>query len=312
MANKTQSFQAQIARADLLIEALPYLQTFRGQTMVIKYGGAAMEDPNLVGRVLRDVVFLEAVGINPVIVHGGGKAINARLAESGVQARFIGGLRVTDAATMQIVDQVLNQAINPGIVARINSLGGRARSFDGKRVFQAVKAAPVHTPEGPADLGFVGEVSDCVVDEVLAAVAHEVVPVISPLGSDHTGRPLNINADLAAAALASRIQARRILFLSDVNGILRVPSDPATRIPTVSRVDVARLTEEGILGGGMLPKVRSCLEALEAGVEKVHLIDGRIPHALLLELFTDTGIGTEIVLESKTQPQAGSTMDQES
>jgi acetylglutamate kinase len=288
-------FENHIRRAEILVEALPYLQTFRGQTMVIKYGGAAMEDPELIPSVLKDIVFLEAVGINPVIVHGGGKAITRRLKEAGVEARFVAGLRVTDAATAQVVDEVLSSVINPEIVAGINRFGGRARSFRGRDVFRAVKAPPAATEGGPVDLGFVGDVVGCQVLQVIKSVNDEIVPVISPVGEDDQGLPYNVNADVAAAEIAIALEASKIIYLSDVNGILRDPRDASTRIPTVTPEDIAVLKADGTVSGGMLPKVHSCLKALQAGIQKVHLIDGRIPHALLLELFTDKGIGTEIV-----------------
>lgn len=288
-------FEHQIRRADILVEALPYLQKFRGQTMVIKYGGAAMEDPELIPAVLKDIVFLEAVGINPVIVHGGGKAITRRLKEAGVEAVFAAGLRVTDAATVRVVDEVLSTVINPEIVAGINRFGGRARSFSGRKVFRAVKAPPVVHEGREIDLGFVGDVVGCQVLQVIKSVYEEVVPVISPVGEDDSGQPYNVNADVAAAEMAIALEASKIIYLSDVNGILRDARDPSTRIPTVTPADIAALKADGTISGGMLPKVHSCLKALEHGIDKVHLVDGRIPHALLLELFTDKGIGTEIV-----------------
>jgi acetylglutamate kinase len=288
-------FADHIRRADILVEALPYLQKFRGQTMVIKYGGAAMEDPLLIPSVLKDVVFLEAVGINPVIVHGGGKAITKRLKDAGIEAKFAAGLRITDAATVRVVDEVLSTVINPEIVAGINRFGGRARSFSGRKVFRAVKAPNVVQDGVEIDLGFVGDVVGCQVLQVIKSVYEEVVPVISPVGEDESGQPYNVNADVAAAEMAIALEASKIIYLSDVNGILRDAKDPSTRIPTVTPADIAALKADGTISGGMLPKVHSCLKALERGIEKVHLIDGRIPHALLLELFTDMGIGTEIV-----------------
>jgi len=291
----TQDFHHHIRRADTLVEALPYLQKFRGQTVVIKYGGAAMEDPELIPSVLKDIVFLEAVGINPVIVHGGGKAITKRLKEAGVEARFAAGLRVTDAATVQVVDEVLSTVINPEIAAGINRFGGRARSFSGRKVFRAVKAPPVLHEGQEVDLGFVGDVVGCQVLQVIKSVYEEVVPVISPVGEDESGQPYNVNADVAAAEMAIALEASKIIYLSDVNGILRDAKDASTRIPTVTPEDITALKADGTISGGMLPKVHSCLKALDHGIEKVHLIDGRIPHALLLELFTDKGIGTEIV-----------------
>ena len=291
----TMDFAQLAAQADTLIEALPYIQRFRGQTFVIKYGGAAMEEPDLIPLVLRDIVFLEAVGINPVIVHGGGKAITRRLKEKGVAARFVAGLRVTDAETVDVVDEVLSSVINPEIAGGINRFGGRARSFNGRSVFRTRKAPPIHHEGAEVDLGFVGDVLGCQVLQVIKAVQEEVVPVISPLGEDDAHQAYNINADVAAAEMAIALEASKIIYLSDVNGILRDPKDPSSRIPSLNPDGVAALKADGTVSGGMLPKVDSCLKALDHGIEKVHLIDGRIPHALLLELFTDKGIGTEIV-----------------
>lgn len=289
------AFLDETTRAQVLLEALPYLQSFRGKTFVIKYGGSAMEQPDLVAQVLKDIVFLELVGINPIIVHGGGKAITQRMKEKGLQARFVAGQRVTDQASIQIVDEVLNTVINPEIVAGINSLGGRAVQVAGQTVFKAHKSAPIIHEGKEADLGYVGEVDGCSVEHVSALVAVEKVPVVSPLGRDVQGQIYNVNADIAAAELAIALKAEKIIYLSDVNGILRDFRDASTRIPTVSIADAQELKASGVVSGGMIPKVDSCVKSLERGVGKIHLIDGRIPHALLLELFTDGGIGTEIV-----------------
>lgn len=291
-----QDFAQLIERAGVLVEALPYLQEFRGKTMVIKYGGSAMEDPELVESVLRDIVFLENVGINPVVVHGGGKAISRRMQEAGLEARFVGGLRVTDQESITLVEETLNGSINPGIVEKIQSHGGRAQSFCGQDLIRAEKRPPVVVEGLEEDLGFVGKVTGCRVLKLIECLREESVPVISPLGRDGEGRILNVNADTAAAEIGVGLEAFKIIYLSDVNGVLRDASDPSTRIPTVSRADISELTFQGILSGGMLPKMESCIKALTQGVGKVHLIDGRIPHALLLELFTDSGIGTEVVL----------------
>lgn len=289
-------FEKLIERAEVLVEALPYLQEFRGKTMVIKYGGSAMDDPQLVESVLRDIVFLENVGINPVIVHGGGKAISRRMQEEGLKARFVGGLRVTDQESIALVEETLNGSINPRIVEKIKSHGGRAQSFRGQDLIRAEKKPPVEVEGKQEDLGFVGNVTGCRVLKLIDCLREESVPVISPLGQDSEDRILNVNADTAAAEIGVGLEAFKIIYLSDVNGVLRNAEDPSTRIPTVSRSDISDLTEQGILSGGMLPKMESCLKALTQGVGKVHLIDGRIPHALLLELFTDAGIGTEVVL----------------
>jgi len=291
----TDSYRDEIKHVNLLVEALPYIQSFRGKCVVIKYGGSAMEDSQLMDIVLRDVVFLEAVGINPVIVHGGGKAITRKMEQKGIKAAFASGFRITDAATIEIVDEVLNKEINPGIVERLASFGGKARSMSGREVFKVVKAPPVDNPAGPVDLGFVGEVSECATRDVKELVRKEIVPVISPVGDDGKGQPYNINADVAAAEMAIALKAYKIIFISDVNGILQDEKNPHSTISTVTSQGIDELKRTGIVRGGMLPKVDSCLKALQNGVKQIHLIDGRIPHSLLLELFTQRGIGTEIV-----------------
>jgi acetylglutamate kinase len=277
------------AQAAALLEALPYMQSFRGSTFLIKVGGSAMEDARLVDRFLRDIVFLEAVGINPVIVHGGGKAISAAMNEAGLQARFVNGMRVTDEETIKIVEDTLARVINPEIVRKINDFGGKAVGVPGTEVFIGEKMK--------GDLGWVGEVTDCKTSLIQAAVAGEFVPVVSPVARETaSGKTLNVNADLAACALATRLKATKLIFISDVLGVMRDPADAQTLIPSLNEKEIARLKSDGIISGGMIPKVDSSLASLRGGVGKVHLIDGRIPHGLILEIFTDGGIGTEIAL----------------
>jgi acetylglutamate kinase len=283
------------ARAAALIEALPYIQQFRGKTFVIKYGGSAMDDDHAVDRLLRDVVLLEAVGINPVLIHGGGRAISERMRSVGLAPRFVQGLRVTDASAVAIVEEVLDEVINPGIVRRIEAFGGRAAGILGKRILTCRKADPVLEDDEPVDLGFVGDLIAVSGEEIIDLVSSEVVPVISPLARDEDGNVYNINADIAAAAIAAKLQAAKMIYLSDVPGIMRDPGNPDSLIPSVNRASARALAEEGILTGGMIPKVESALDAISAGVTKVHFIDGRLPHALLLEVFTRSGVGTEIV-----------------
>lgn len=284
--------------AAVLLEALPYIQNFRGKTILIKVGGSAMEDKSLVDGFLRDIVFLEAVGINPVLVHGGGKAISAAMKEAGLEARFIGGMRVTDDATIGIVEQTLARVINPEIVDKINAFGGKAVGLPGTEVFIGEKMMGTDPATGLAvDIGFVGQVTDCKTGLIEAAVSGEFVPCVSPVARDKaSGRTLNVNADLAACALAKRMKADKLIFISDVLGVMRDPKDNSTLIPSLNESEIARLKADGTISGGMIPKVDSALDSLHGGVGKVHLIDGRIPHALVLELFTDRGIGTEIVL----------------
>ncbi len=284
-------------RAESLIEALPFIQKFRGQTFVIKYGGSAMEDEQVIERFLRDVVFLEAVGINPVLVHGGGKAITQRMRDAGLKPRFVNGLRVTDTRSIEIVEDVLDTIINPGIVAQLQALGGHAVGIHGKQILIGQKLPPQTEGKSTAvDLGFVGEVIDLLLEPILAAIAREHVPVISPLARDPDGVVLNINADIAAGTIAGRLQATKMIYLSDVPGLMRDPSDRSSLIPSVTAEKIEQLIEEEIIVGGMIPKVESAVLALAQGVKKVHFIDGRMPHSLLLEIFTNTGIGTEIVL----------------
>jgi len=285
-----------LARTESLIEALPFIQKYRGQLFVIKYGGSAMEDEHTVERLLRDVVFLEAVGINPVLIHGGGKAITSRMREAGIKARFVNGLRVTCEQSIRIVEEVLSGTINPKIVETLNEFGGRAVGIPGKEVFQVTKL-PMQRDEKDeeVDLGFVGEVVSVELGQIQKAVDAETVPVISPIGRDANGALFNINADTAAGAIAAALGAAKMIYLSDVPGIMRDPKEADSLISTLSIQEVQGLIDEGIIAGGMIPKVASAMSAIEKGVKKVHFIDGRIQHSLLLEVFTNTGVGTEIV-----------------
>jgi acetylglutamate kinase len=297
MRDPIQDLQDKIAKAAVLVEALPYLQRFRGQIFVIKMGGSAMEDEELVRSVMRDVVTLEICGINPVVVHGGGKAITAAMARSGLRAEFIDGQRVTDEASIHLVESTLNGEINPGLAAMIREMGGRAIGIRGQEVFSAVRAPGRDAQGREIDLGYVGRVSDVRAAVVREACREELVPVVSPVAADALGGlvPYNVNADIAASALARELRAAKLVYLSDVLGVMRDAKDPSTLIPSLTPQEVDVLIGEGVIHGGMIPKVRSSIEALHAGVGKVHMIDGRIPHSVLLEVFTDRGIGTELV-----------------
>ena len=284
-------------RAEVLIEALPYIQKFRGQTFVIKYGGSAMEDEHLVERLLRDVVFLEAVGINPVLVHGGGKSISQKMRDAGLPARFVNGLRITDSATIGLVEEVLDREINPGLVRAINEFGGRAVGFSGRDVCLAEKLPPqLDAANGETvDLGYVGTVTSLQLETVRAIIAEEKVPVISPIARNAEGHTLNVNADISAGSIAAALGASKMIYLSDVPGIMRDVKNRDSLIPSVNSASVQQLIDHDVIVGGMIPKVESALRALAAGVGKVHFIDGRIPHALLLEICTNSGIGTEVL-----------------
>ncbi|MEZ5406098.1 MAG: acetylglutamate kinase [Verrucomicrobiia bacterium] len=285
-------------RAKVLIEALPYLQQFREAILVIKFGGSAMEDSHLVNLVLRDIALLDVVGMHPVVVHGGGKAITQKMNASGLKAHFVQGHRVTDLASIQLVETVLDQEVNPVLVKTLESFDVYARGISGKEVFQAHQASPLILENGESvDLGFVGEVTHVNKKPLLACLRHSIIPVLSPLGCDAQGHCLNVNADLAAMQAAIALQATKLIYLSDVPGILRDRNDEKSLISSVNEVDVEQLKKEGVLSGGMLPKIESALDAVKRGVGKVQFVDGRKPHSLLLELFTDAGFGTEIVLE---------------
>jgi acetylglutamate kinase len=285
-----------VHRAEALIEALPYIQRFRGQTFVIKYGGSAMEDEHVIERLLRDVVFLEAVGINPILVHGGGKTITDRMREAGLRAKFVNGLRATDATAIKIVEEVLDTVINPRLVAKINEFGGTAIGISGRKVFIAKRLPPQTDAHNVGvDMGLTGEVTGLKIDKVRAALEAEKVPVISPISQDADGTALNVNADIAAGAIAGALKAMKLIYLSDVPGIMRMAGEKDSMIPSVNREMIETLIEDEVIEGGMVPKVKSGLAAIEKGVGKVHLIDGRVPHSLLIEIFTNAGIGTEIV-----------------
>ncbi|MGB8356123.1 MAG: acetylglutamate kinase [Chthoniobacteraceae bacterium] len=290
------SQETHLARAEALIEALPYIQKYRGKTVVIKYGGSAMEDEHIVERMLRDVVFLEAVGINPVLIHGGGKTITLKMRDAGLKAQFVNGLRVTNEQAIKIVEDVLDQEINPKIVATLNELGGKAVGISGKKVIKADKLPPQSEGKNVSiDLGFVGEANGLNLEEVQRVLAEEKTPVISPIGQDENGVTLNVNADVAAGAIAGALKASKLIYLSDVLGIMRDPREKDSLIPSVTSEMIETLIEDEVIEGGMIPKVLSAVEALAEGVGKVHFIDGRIPHSLLLEIFTNSGVGTEIV-----------------
>jgi len=286
-----------ISKAATLLEALPYIQRFRSQIFVVKYGGSFMDsdDPEVRHRVARDVVFLEAVGINPVVVHGGGKAITRALELAGVKAQFVQGYRVTDGATVEIVEQVLSHEINPEIVQAIEDFGGKARGLAGSDVFRCQRLLQEDENGDDVDLGFVGEVVEVNADSLRECIRRSVTPVISPTARGADGKIYNCNADIAAAKTAIALKARRLVFMSDVPGLLRDPTDDSTLMSHLRVEEVPELKQAGVIGKGMLPKVDSAIAAIDNGVEKVQFVDGRIPHSVLLEIFTDAGVGTEVV-----------------
>lgn len=285
-----------IAKAAVLIEALPYIQRFRDAVVVVKVGGSTMEDREQSESTLRDIVFMESVGMKPVVVHGGGKDISARLNELGVPTKFVNGLRYTCERSIGVVDDVLHNTVNPRLVDAIREAGGHALPLSGKDVLRAAitKSADPATGE-LQDLGFVGEVVGVDVSPILEQIRQNCVPVITPLGLGQNGEVLNINADISACRIAESLQARKLVFISDVPGILRDRQDPTSVISTIRIGEVEDYIAQGVIAGGMVPKIRSAVAALRAGTNKVHLIDGRLQHSLLLEIFTDEGVGTQIV-----------------
>lgn len=290
--------ETQIAKAKILIEALPYIKAFYGQTVVVKYGGAAMVDDRLKDEVMQDLVLMKYVGMKPVVVHGGGPEITRVLEQMGRKSEFVDGRRVTDAASMEVIEMVLVGKLNQEIVAAVNRHGGLAVGLSGKDggLLQVRKLA-----HQKVDLGFVGEIEQVRPDVIHALDREKFIPVISPVGVDAKGQTYNINADDVAAAIAVALKADKFILLTDVPGILRDPADPASLISTLRLAEVDALVTNGVIKGGMLPKVKSCARAVQGGVHKAHIINGKVSHALLLELFTDSGVGTEL---RKTEEQA--------
>jgi acetylglutamate kinase len=282
-------------RAEILMEALPYIRAFRGKTLVIKYGGAAMEQADLKRSFALDVILLHYVGINPVIVHGGGPQIGALMKRLGKEPRFVGGMRVTDEETVEIVEMVLVGKINKEIVGLINHHGGKAVGLSGKDgSLLRARRRPHRLPSGEeVDIGLVGEVEHVDAEPIRLLEDHGFIPVIAPVGVGAGGETYNINADLVAGDVAAALGAEKLIHLTDVQGIL---GEDGQLLSTLSRKEAERLMEDAVIDGGMLPKVESSLRALRGGTAKAHIIDGRVPHAILLELFTREGIGTEIVL----------------
>lgn len=277
-------------RVRVLSEALPYIQQFAGRTVVIKYGGAAMKDSSLKDKVMRDIVFLSCVGLRLVVVHGGGPEINSWLDKLGIEPQFKNGLRVTDAATMEVVEMVLVGKVNKEIVTLINQAGGLAIGLCGKDG-NLIKARP----EGQEGIGFVGEVSAVNISVLDSLLKSGYIPVVSSVAADETGQAYNINADTVAGELAAALGAEKLILLTDTAGILRDYKDPSTLITKIDIQEARSLISSGVVGGGMIPKVNCCVRSLAQGVRATHIVDGRVPHALLLEILSDAGIGSMIV-----------------
>lgn len=282
--------QPEINRVKVLSEALPYIQKFAGRKIVVKYGGAAMKDSNLKDQVIRDIVLLSCVGIRPIVVHGGGPEINSWLGKLGIEPQFKDGLRVTDAPTMEVVEMVLVGKVNKEIVSLINQAGGRAVGLCGKDA-NLIKARP----EGREGIGFVGEVSNVKIDILESLVDNGYIPVVSSVAADEKGQAYNINADTVAGEIAAAMDAEKLILLTDTAGILEDYHNPDSLIVKLDIQEARELIEKGIVSGGMIPKVNCCVRSLAQGVRAAHILDGRVPHSLLQEIFTDSGVGSMIV-----------------
>jgi acetylglutamate kinase len=287
-----------IAKAEILLEALPYLRRFQGQTLVIKYGGAAMKEPDLKKGFAQDITLFQTLGIRVALVHGGGPQIGKLLEALNIPTRFVDGLRVTDSRTMDVVEMVLAGKINKEIVNLVNTAGGRAVGLSGKdggllhaQKMEYYRPRDDEPPE-IIDIGLVGEVTAVNTDLIKTLLAQNFLPVIAPVGVGENGETYNINADSVAGAVAGALGAAKLILLTDVAGVL---DREGRLVSSLSRLQAITMIEEGAVKGGMIPKIKCCLEALEEGVGKAHILDGRVPHAVLLEIFTDRGVGTEIV-----------------
>lgn len=276
-------------RARILVHALPYIQQYNGKIVVVKYGGNAMINEELKDSVMRDVVLMSLVGIKVVLVHGGGPEITSLLAKIGKETRFVDGLRVTDEETAQVVQMVLAGKINKNLVNLLQTRGGKAMGLSG------VDGHMIQATKRDERLGFVGDITSINAQPILDVLEKGYIPVISTVGCDEEGNIYNINADTAAARIAGELQAESLISMTDISGILRDKDDPSTLIGEITTDEAAKLIEEGIVAGGMIPKVECCVNAIEWGVQRVFIIDGRIPHAILMETLTDEGIGTMFV-----------------
>lgn len=283
-----------IGKAGVLVEALPYIQKFYGKTVVVKYGGNAMINEDLKNRVMEDITLLKYIGINPILVHGGGPDISAALTKNGVQSEFINGLRVTDAQTMEIAQMVLIGKTNKEIVSLLGTKGGKGlgvSGIDGSLI--TCKKAYTQVDGKQVDIGFVGDIVSVNAKMIADLTRDDYIPVIAPIGVDEEGNSYNINADTVAGAIAEALQAEKLMLLTDTEGI-KESADSEGAIPQLSRQEIYQMIDDGKIVGGMIPKVKGCIQAIEAGVNSVHIIDGRVPHCLLLEIFTHHGIGTMI------------------
>ncbi len=289
------SMQKYLDKAEVLIEALPYIQRFNRKVIVVKYGGSAMVDEELKKQVIEDVTLLKLVGFKPIIVHGGGKEISRWVGKVGMEPKFINGLRVTDEATMELAEMVLGK-VNKELVQLVQGLGVRAIGVSGKDG-GLLKVTKKYS--GGEDIGFVGEVQKVNAEILWDLLEKDFLPIVCPVGMDETFQTFNINADDAACAIARAMNAEKLAFLTDIEGVYKDPGDPETLISELQISEARKLMEDGFIGGGMLPKLNNCIDAIENGVSRVHILDGRIAHCLLLEIFTNKGIGTAILRDGE-------------
>ena len=280
-----------LSKAEVLIEALPYIQRFNRKIIVVKYGGSAMSSEELQKNVIKDVTLLKLVGFKPIIVHGGGKEISRWVGKVGKEAKFVNGLRVTDAETMEIAEMVLNK-VNKGLVSMVQELGVKAVGISGKDGGLLKVDKKYSNGE---DIGFVGDIKDVDPKILYDLLERDFLPIVAPIGMDDNFQTYNINADDAACAIATAVGASKLVFLTDIEGVYRDPQDKSTLISELSIPEAEELLSSGNIGGGMLPKIQNCVDAIKSGVSRVHILDGRIPHCLLLEFYTNKGIGTAII-----------------
>ncbi len=283
-----ESFKSTIERAEIICEALPYIRKYSGKTLVIKYGGNAMNDEAVTTTILQDIAALKIVGVNPILVHGGGPEINKLLSRLGIKPQFKNGMRVTDAATMEVAQMILCGKINKNIVGELNSMGVKAIGLCGKDS-QLIKAEKLDS-----DLGYVGKITE-INSKLLEILARdEFIPVIASIATDEQGNSYNVNADVAAAAIGAAMHAEKLMFLSDIDGIMADKDDSQSLIDRISVAELKKMMDSGAISGGMLPKAASCIDAIERGINSVFVLNGTLPHSILLELFTDDGVGTMI------------------
>jgi len=286
-------FDEYLLKANILIEALPYIQKLSGKTVVVKYGGNAMKDEAITDTILQDVTLLKYVGINPIVVHGGGPDINKMLNKLQIQSQFHNGMRITDQDTMEVVQMVLAGKLNKDIASKINALGGKAIGLCGKDA-NLIKVTKKPLTSDGVDLGYVGNITDINTDLLQMLVNDAYIPVIASVGADDQGNSYNINADIVAGEIAARLQVEKLIFLTDIDGIYRDFEDKTSLISRITVEEIYRLIDNGTITSGMIPKVKGCMQGIKCGVKRTHILNGTIPHPLILEIFTDKGIGTMV------------------